>query len=82
MKDAGDLGVADLCRVYAAAGTPVVFTPDMLRRLAALMDEHTRYTERALQSARALNRHTLHTFVRLLVVNLGVLVITISSMLL
>ena len=40
MTEQQDLTFAQLCRVHAAIGVPIVLGPDTLRRYAALLDAH------------------------------------------
>ena len=80
MNDAGDLSAADLCRVYAAAGVPVVWTPDALLRYAKLLDAHNarcddmmRRAKDAHDEGRRMRRQSLALSAVLAVMHVGLL---------
>lgn len=51
MTEAKPLNAAQLCRVYAAAGTPILWLPDQLLRYAALLEQQDRDCAKALDDA-------------------------------
>jgi CRISPR/Cas system-associated endonuclease Cas1 len=53
MTDNKILNAAQLCRVYAAAGTPILWLPDQLRRYAVLLEQQDRACAKVLDDARA-----------------------------